>query len=93
MTTNAISAACTGPNGVAHQSAVPTAVADRTPPMNPSHVLFGLIDGAIRPPAEGLAPDVLEHVAQLHDEHQKEDQRGVLLFVARECWSISSAGT
>src|SRR5713101_6085412 len=40
-------AATAGVNGVIHQSAVPMAVALRTPPTNPSQVLFGLTTGAI----------------------------------------------
>ena len=81
---SAISAACAGANGVAHQMAVPTAVADRTPPMKPSHVLFGLTRGAMRVPADGLAPDVLQHVAQLHDEDEEEEQRRVGVRAARQ---------
>src|SRR5262249_34019230 len=40
-------AACQGANGVAHQSAAPTRVAQPTPPRNPSQVLFGLTRGRI----------------------------------------------
>lgn len=43
-----MSAASPREKGVAHQSAVPIAVAHTIPPASPSHVLFGLIDGAIR---------------------------------------------
>ena len=49
-------AACHGANGVIHHSAVPRAVAERTPPTKPSHVLFGLTVGAIR-----CRPTVLPH--------------------------------
>ena len=72
-----------GENGVAHQIAAPSAVAETTPPSSPSQVLFGLTDGATRRRPMRLSPDVLQHVAQLHDEHEKEHQRRRLLLVAR----------
>ncbi len=65
--TSDIPAACQGVNGVAHHSAVPSNVAVATPPMEPSHVLFGLTVGAILCVPRNLAPNILEHVARLDD--------------------------
>src|ERR1051325_7737029 len=45
--TKAMIVACHQLKGVAHQSAPPSAVAVSTPPMKPSHVLLGLMTGAI----------------------------------------------
>ena len=43
----AIPKAASGPNGVAHQSPIPTRLAASIAPRNPSSVLFGLTLGAI----------------------------------------------
>jgi hypothetical protein len=45
--TKAIPIVCHMPNGVTRQSDVPIRVAERIPPMNPYHVLLGLITGEI----------------------------------------------
>src|SRR5699024_7521103 len=54
--TKASSAACHQTNGVIHHSPAPMAVAVSTPPISPSHVLFGDTDGAT-----GCLPRVLPH--------------------------------
>ena len=80
---NDIPADCSGVNGVAHQSAAPSAVALRTPPKNPSQVLFGTHAPGNFVLPDQFAPHKLQDVAHLIHDHQIEQQPRILPFEAR----------
>ena len=75
-------AACSGENGVTHQSAG----ADQHGRAGSADEAFdGLVWAHGRcdaVPADQLAPDVLQHVAHLGDEHEEHQQAGVPALVA-----------
>ncbi len=68
--------------GVIHQRPAPTSVAERMPPTKPSTVFDGDRPGRDLPFAEQLAPDILQHVAELHDDDEEGDEQHVAALVA-----------
>jgi len=89
---NDMTAACQGENGVIHHRAVPTSVALNTPPTRPSSVLEGERLGRDLAAAEQLAPDILQHIARLHDDDHEGNEQQLTAFITGMS-SVSSAGT